>query len=359
MEKKQVRCPWCRRPDPFYSDFNKRYECMNSECGKEFTKEESLMTKGEIVEKRKEIKRKGKERMEKIKKMSAILTPIGAIILTLIIAGFVGGTNPYTPAGHEGYVYMKPIFLGKGGFAGTTTGPCRYGLSWRKYVTNVDMRPRAYKEKFKIRMKDNLNVTVDIVLKASPKDGEIKGLIEGLGEEWYERFVQPEFRSICRKAITRYDSEEIPRKRDVVTNEILNGYSLGNLSMVKGIIEIVGGNHVEIHSVTISNVDYPHVVDREIERKMEARQNLEKKQTELQIAEKEAEIRIAEAKGIAKAQDIINKTLTVEYLQHEAIDAMKALVNSNNTTFFVMPTSPTGAGLPMVVDPTRMIKSDK
>ncbi|RWX47173.1 hypothetical protein VT98_12361, partial [Candidatus Electrothrix communis] len=52
------------------------------------------------------------------------------------------GTNPNTPAGHEGYVYEQPRMFGKGGFRGDLKGPSNYGISlWRNEVMNVDFRP--------------------------------------------------------------------------------------------------------------------------------------------------------------------------------------------------------------------------
>ena len=40
------------------------------------------------------------------------------------------------------------------------------------------------------------------------------------------------------------------------------------------------------------------------------------------IAKKEADIRVTEARGIAEAQNIIDKTLTPEYLQYLAIQSI-------------------------------------
>ena len=70
------------------------------------------------------------------------------------------------------------------------------------------------------------------------------------------------------------------------------------------------------------------------------------KEVEKQIAIKNAEIKVEEAKGIAKSQEIINKTLTTNYLQHEAIQAQMAMAHSkNHTTVYI----PSGAnGIPLI-----------
>ena len=64
--------------------------------------------------------------------------------------------------------------------------------------------------------------------------------------------------------------------------------------------------------------------------------------TVIDIAKKDAEIRIEEAKGIAKAQEIINRTLTPNYLQHEAIQAQLKMASSPNHTTVYIPSGPNG-----------------
>ena len=80
-------------------------------------------------------------------------------MLTAALA-LVACTNPYTPAGHEGYVFERPRVLGKGGFRGTVKGPGNYGLSlFRNEIVNIDIRPKTYTEQFKILTSDDLNST--------------------------------------------------------------------------------------------------------------------------------------------------------------------------------------------------------
>lgn len=69
---------------------------------------------------------------------------------------------------------------------------------------------------------------------------------------------------------------------------------------------------------------------------------------QVQIAKKEAQIEVEHAKGIAQAQEIINKTLTPQYLQHEAIGAqMEAAKSSAHTETIYIPSGP--QGIPTVV----------
>lgn len=65
----------------------------------------------------------------------------------------------------------------------------------------------------------------------------------------------------------------------------------------------------------------------------------------IQVEQQKAEIRVVEAQGIAKAQAIINASLTDKYLQHEAIAAQAAMVNSPNHTTVYIPSGQNGIPL--------------
>ena len=65
----------------------------------------------------------------------------------------------------------------------------------------------------------------------------------------------------------------------------------------------------------------------------------------VKVQQQKAQIQIAQAYGIAKAQDIIKSTLTPAYLQYEAIEAQKAEVSSPNHTVIYIPSSSNGVPL--------------
>jgi hypothetical protein len=74
---------------------------------------------------------------------------------------------------------------------------------------------------------------------------------------------------------------------------------------------------------------------------------------QIEATQANAEKRYQEAVGIRRAQNEISSTLTGNYLQHEAIQAQKAVATSgrNNTLIYV----PSGAnGVPLVQDPQNV-----
>lgn len=68
----------------------------------------------------------------------------------------------------------------------------------------------------------------------------------------------------------------------------------------------------------------------------------------VQVEKQKAQIKVQEALGIAQAQQIINGTLTPQYLQHEAIQAQQqAAQNSSHTETIYVPSGT--QGIPLVL----------
>ena len=83
------------------------------------------------------------------------------------------------------------------------------------------------------------------------------------------------------------------------------------------------------------------VTDPSIEESIRAavanQKKLEAMTIQTEIAKREAEIRVTEAEGIAKANRIIADSLTREYLQHEANQALLKFAEKGNTNTVVVP----------------------
>lgn len=260
----------------------------------------------------------------------------------LFLVSSMGCTNPSTPPGHEGFVFEKPRVFGKGGFRGVIKGPGNYGVSlWRNWVINIDMRPNTYVEQFKILAKDDLNIAFRFHAVMSLKPGSVKDVVQEYGgRNWYKRFIKEPFRTCVRDSVQKYESRAIKENRTMIAKEVetkMQAY--------------LKGSPFRMLSLVVGNIDYPGVVAKAVEKKLAAQQVLEEKKVQKDIARRDAEIRIEEAKGIAEAQKIINATLTANYLQHEAIQAQRAMANSPNHTTVYIPVGPNG--IPIVYTPKQ------
>jgi len=83
------------------------------------------------------------------------------------------------------------------------------------------------------------------------------------------------------------------------------------------------------------------VTDPSIEESIRAavanQKKLEAMAVQTEIAKKEADIRVPEARGIAESNRIISGSLTREYLQHEANQALLRFADKGNTNTVVVP----------------------
>lgn len=79
----------------------------------------------------------------------------------------------------------------------------------------------------------------------------------------------------------------------------------------------------------------------------------------VEVERQKAAVRVAEAEGISKAQEIINKTLTDRYLQHEAIKAQSEMADSPNHTQVYIPVGTNGIPLVKTVDPDGAPSTDE
>ena len=110
-------------------------------------------------------------------------------------------------------------------------------------------------------------------------------------------------------------------------------------------VPYAAGSPFVISSVVVGNVQYPDEVADAVSRKLAATQELQRKDTEIEIERKERTKREVQAQGIANAMQIIRGQLSAMYIQHEAIEAQKLMVNSPNHTVVYIPVGPMGVPL--------------
>ncbi len=266
------------------------------------------------------------------------------VIVALIGTAFAlsSCTNPHSPAGHEGFVFEDPRIFGKGGHRGVVSGPGNYGVSlWRNKIINIDIRPSTYTEQFQILAKDDLNISFNFHAVISVNKGKVVDVVQNYGaEKWYHRFVREPFRTFVRDSVQQYTSRDIKSTREIIAGNVQDRLS-----------QHLKGSPFKLVSLVVGDINYPAIVAQAVEKKLAAQQLLEEKTVQKEIAQKDAEIKVEEAKGIAQAQEIINQTLTTNYLQHEAIKAQEKMAGSpNHTTVYI----PVGTnGIPIVYTPKK------
>jgi regulator of protease activity HflC (stomatin/prohibitin superfamily) len=278
----------------------------------------------------------------------------------LIVVGFVaaivwlmGSRNPYTPAGYVGYLTKGAVF-GKSRFYGVQKGPTSTGRSWLVDVTNVSVTPYTYTEEFTgdqtVLSRDNLKISFAVHTVWRVDEDRIPLFMErfsttvsnGTTEKHPDAIVQVAYSHFIREPLRTYARDEVQRRKGLSVKDELIPIGQSVLARIR---EYANASPFVINSVVVGNVQYPAEVADAVSRKLAATQELERKDTEIEIERKERTKREVQAAGIANAMQIIRGQLSPLYIQHEAIEAQKLMVNSPNHTTVYIPVGPMGVPL--------------
>lgn len=93
----------------------------------------------------------------------------------------------------------------------------------------------------------------------------------------------------------------------------------------------------QITRVVIRSLTTDPAIEKAIQDSVAAQKQLETTKQRIAIAEAEAQVEVKKAEGIARANQIINQSLTREYLQHESNLALLKFAEKGGTTTVVLP----------------------
>jgi regulator of protease activity HflC (stomatin/prohibitin superfamily) len=96
-------------------------------------------------------------------------------------------------------------------------------------------------------------------------------------------------------------------------------------------------NVFRVTRVVIRAVATDQSIEESIRNAVANQKKLEAMEVQTKIAEKEADIKVTEARGISESNRIISGSLTREYLQHEANQALLKFAESGNTSTVIVP----------------------
>ena len=281
---------------------------------------------------------------------------VRAIIVLAIATPFVwllGARNPYTPAGYVGYLTKGAVF-GRSRFHSIQRGPTSPGRTWLLNVTNVSVTPYTYTEEFvgdqAVLSRDNLKISFAVHTVWRVDEERVPLFMErfsttitnGDHEKSPDTVVKVAYSHFVREPLRTYARDEVQQRNGLIVKDEL--IPIGDAVLAR-IREYATDSPFIISSVVVGNVQYPSEVADAVSRKLAATQELERKDTEIEIERKERTKREVQATGIANAMQIIRGQLSPMYIQHEAIEAQKLMVNSPNHTTVYIPVGPMGVPL--------------
>jgi regulator of protease activity HflC (stomatin/prohibitin superfamily) len=275
---------------------------------------------------------------------------LGAIAL---VGWSLGSSNPFTPAGYVGYL-TKGAVMGHSRFYGIQRGPTSPGRTWLLDVTNVSITPYTYTDDFShddaVLSRDNLKVAFQIHTVWHVDETKVPLFMDRfsttVGREALEKspdaIVTTAYGNFIREPLRTFARDEVQRRNGLEVKDALIAIGDGVLARIQ---RYAAGTPFLINSVVVGNVQYPEEVASAVSRKLAATQELQRKDTEIEIERKERTKREVQAQGIANAMEIIRGQLSAMYIQHEAIEAQKLMVNSPNHTVVYIPAGPMGVPL--------------
>ena len=278
------------------------------------------------------------------------------VIVLAVAAPFVwlvGARNPYTPAGYVGYLTKGAVF-GRSRFHSIQRGPTSPGRTWLLNVTNVSVTPYTYTEEFvgdqAVLSRDNLKISFAVHTVWRVDEERVPLFMErfsttitnGDHEKAPDTIVKVAYSHFVREPLRTFARDEVQQRNGLTVKDEL--IPIGDAVLAR-IREYAADSPFIITSVVVGNVQYPSEVADAVSRKLAATQELERKDTEIEIERKERTKREVQAAGIANAMQIIRGQLSPMYIQHEAIEAQKLMVNSPNHTTVYIPVGPMGVPL--------------
>jgi len=177
--------------------------------------------------------------------------------------------------------------------------------------------------------KEGMEVDLDVTVWYRVQPEKASDIYKTIGTNYRKVIVRPKIRESIRSLTASYEAKKIySEQRDDLQNEIKTSIS-----------ETLDDRGIIVEKVLLRNVKLPDKVTSAIESKIEAEQDAQKMEFVIDKEKKEAERKRIEAQGIADSNEIIDKSLSEQYLRWYWIQE-----GINNNTIYI----PTGRdGMPM------------
>lgn len=136
-------------------------------------------------------------------------------------------------------------------------------------------------------------------------------------------------RNVIYEEASKMDSLVMHTKRDEMAAAVKRG--------IQAELDLNDKAVFTITRVVVRALTTDPAIEKAIQESVAAQKQLETTRQRIQIAEAEAQVEVKKAEGIAKANQIINQSLTREYLQHESNLALMKFAEKGGATTVVIP----------------------
>lgn len=189
-----------------------------------------------------------------------------------------------------------------------------------------DVKEQKSEETMDVLDKNGLSINVDVSLRYNPMYDKIGDLHEIFGKNYVNILVVPELRSSVRKVMGRFTAEEIYSTKRVEVER----------SIEEETAEVLSRNFIGMKALLIRSINLPEEIKNAIESKLKTEQEALAYQFRLDREKSEAERKRIMAEGEARANMIINSSLTNNLLKMRGIEATIELSKSPNAKVIVI-----------------------
>ncbi len=202
-----------------------------------------------------------------------------------------------------------------------------------------DVKETKVEERMDVLDKSGLTLSVDVSVRFHPTYSRIGFLHENFGPDYVNRLVVPEVRSTVRRVMGRFTAEEIYSTR---RSEVESSIILETEQILKD-----ANNNIDMKALLIRSIVLPDQIKVAIESKLQQEQEALAYKFRLEKEESEKERKRIAAEGEARANAIINSSLTAELLKMRGIEATMELSKSPNAKVVVIGGGE--GGLPLIL----------
>jgi regulator of protease activity HflC (stomatin/prohibitin superfamily) len=235
------------------------------------------------------------------------------------------------PAGHVGVI----------DFFGNVSDNTLYpGVNFVNPMANVikfDARTQELKEVMNVPSKEGMSVELEISLLYSLSFANANKIYKTVGEDYVEKILIPQFRSVVRGVTASYDAKALyTEEREILSKRIETDLA-----------KLVEPRGITLEAAPLRQIILPPGLTGAIEEKLKAEQESQRMQFILQRETQEAERKRIEAQGIADFQKIVSQGISDQLLKWKGIEATEKLANSSNTKVVIIGSAKDG--LPIIL----------
>ena len=237
--------------------------------------------------------------------------------------------------GHAGVLFRR--FLG-----GTVTNKVfpegtHFIFPWDTLFV-FDTRVHEEMHTFSTLTNNGLRLDMDVSILYRPDKDRIAELLVTLGANYREKVIIPALRSSVLLTAAKHEKSDFFSPRVSAIED----------SIHISIVEAVGRRPLIIDNFFLRAVRLPEVVDKAINEKFVAQQEVQRQIFKVEEAAQRYKISLIDAEAVRMTQEIVNTNMTEAFLRWKGIEATRLLASSPNSKFVIAGGKD---GLPIILNP--------